>query len=327
MSNLTRISNGKIEGKKIQKISRSNVLIFQHNKLVEASYNLTLQEKRIILWLISKIKPDDCDFKKHSLHIREFQELIGAKSQGQGYYKEIKKITLDLIKKDLTIYDVNKQREIQVTWLNSAIYEENSGIVALSLSSDLTPYLLKLKDQFTAVSVENVMKFTSYYAIRFYEYFKQYEMIGIRTIEIDTIRKFCGVENKLKNYEDLKQRAILPAIKQINDRSDLFVTFEQVKESRKVKAINFKIETNLKNHKAIMYEDKNPSLYLELEKLGFSDKMISTLLAKHPNQEIINAVTCTKIQVARGNAKVPKALFRQLLKIKADPNIYTLISN
>ncbi len=54
----------------------SSIVIFQHNNLIEARYSLTLQEKRLILWLISKIQPDEEDFKKHELAVQEFMNLL-----------------------------------------------------------------------------------------------------------------------------------------------------------------------------------------------------------------------------------------------------------
>jgi hypothetical protein len=32
-------------------------VVVKHNKLIEAKYRLTLQEKRILLWLMSEIQP------------------------------------------------------------------------------------------------------------------------------------------------------------------------------------------------------------------------------------------------------------------------------
>jgi hypothetical protein len=58
-----------------EKDTPSSVVIFQHNNLVEARYSLTLQEKRLILWLISKIRPEEENFKKHELSVQEFMNL------------------------------------------------------------------------------------------------------------------------------------------------------------------------------------------------------------------------------------------------------------
>ena len=72
---IKRKSNKKSEDKS------SSTVIFQHNNLIEARYSLTLQEKRLILWLISKIQPEEEDFKKHELAVQEFMNLPVSSSK------------------------------------------------------------------------------------------------------------------------------------------------------------------------------------------------------------------------------------------------------
>ena len=95
------IGKTKVIGKKKKQGLLSSVVIFQHNDLIEARYSLTLQEKRLILWLISRIQPDEEDFKKHTLSVQEFMNLMELK--GHANYKELQKITLGLMKKILVI--------------------------------------------------------------------------------------------------------------------------------------------------------------------------------------------------------------------------------
>ncbi len=66
IQNTKIIKNGKLKKKKELPPS---VVVFQHNNLIEARYSLTLQEKKIILWLTSQIQSDDKDFKKHTLTV------------------------------------------------------------------------------------------------------------------------------------------------------------------------------------------------------------------------------------------------------------------
>src|SRR5437879_4927957 len=106
------------------KYSYKNALIaMQHNSLIEAKYSMTLQQKRIMIWLVSQIKPDDIDFKEHILSIKELIKI--CQLSGESSYKEIKNITFSLVKKGIRIIDIsdpNNKREIQVSWLSSADY-------------------------------------------------------------------------------------------------------------------------------------------------------------------------------------------------------------
>ena len=62
--------------KKSKVVAPKNEVVFQHNNLIEANYKLSLQEKRIILWLTSQIQPTDEDLKKHRIRAVDLCELI-----------------------------------------------------------------------------------------------------------------------------------------------------------------------------------------------------------------------------------------------------------
>jgi plasmid replication initiation protein len=140
IQNTKIIKNGKLK-KKIE--LPPSVVVFQHNNLIEARYSLTLQEKKIILWLTSQIQSDDKDFKKHTLTVRDFMDLMGL--TGNSNYKELQKITLGLMKKVLVIKEPEKKVITQVSWLNSARYEEGEGFIRLSFAPEMHPFLLNLK--------------------------------------------------------------------------------------------------------------------------------------------------------------------------------------
>ena len=64
---------------KIKKKSLPNSLIVtQSNQLVEAKYNLPLAEQRLILIMISRIQPDDEDFKPYRISVSELAEFLGV---------------------------------------------------------------------------------------------------------------------------------------------------------------------------------------------------------------------------------------------------------
>jgi plasmid replication initiation protein len=221
---------------------QTSSLVVQHNYLIEANYDLTLQEKRIIVWLASQVKPDDVDFKDHVIKISEFCKIAGLKSKNM--HKEIEKITLSLIERSLQIYSPLENKLLQVTWLNSAEYLYNDGSVKLCFSPKLKPYLLELKNCFTRLSLENMMLFKSVYAIRLYELLKQYQKLGVREIRIDDLRKNLGIQqDEYRLYGHFKKKVIEIAKREINEKSDVQVDFLEIKGGRKVDSIQFSIKT------------------------------------------------------------------------------------
>ena len=89
---------------KKRKEEERNELIVQHNNLMEARYRLSLQEKRLVLWLASQVKSTDEDFKEHVLSINEFAKLTGVRKD--RLYSDLQTITRRLMQRIISIYPI-----------------------------------------------------------------------------------------------------------------------------------------------------------------------------------------------------------------------------
>ena len=249
----------------------SKELIVKHNKLIEANYKLTLQEQKLILTLAREITKEDNNFKKCVFTVEQLSDILGLEKK--GYYSELKEITKSLISRVIQIKEPDGL--LQVSWLNSAKYYDNKGIVELSFSNDLKPYLLQLGEHFTKLDFSQIVALNSVYAIRIYELCKQYEKLKERTMELRELRKVLGA-NEEKSYEiynRFKVKVLSVAEKEINKKTDLNISFEEIKTGRKVTSIKFLIEKkekeikSIKNKEIIEIEDetkKYPEEVLDL---------------------------------------------------------------
>ena len=217
----------------------SKELIVKHNKLIEANYKLTLQEQKLILVLSAAIEKEDRDFKKCIFSVTELAERLVLDKR--AYYTELKEITEKLISKVIKIKEPNGL--LQMSWLSSAQYYDNTGKVELSFDEKLKPYLLQLSSHFTKLELKKLVSLNSIYAVRIYELLKQYEKLEERTFEIEELRKTLGIEKtKHKKYNDFKREVLIRAEREINEKTDLNVSFEEIKTSRRITSIKFKIE-------------------------------------------------------------------------------------
>lgn len=163
-------------------------LVTRHNHLIEARYRLTLQERRILLWLFSEISPEDKDFKKYRVRISDLAKFVGISDGGGRLYREIAEVTGRLRKREIDLEDIDRHVTIQTTWIASAEYHWSEGHVDICLAPALMPYLLDLKRNFTTVSLKYVIGMKSTHAIRIYELLKQYQAIGSRLISLPDLR-------------------------------------------------------------------------------------------------------------------------------------------
>ena len=230
-------------------------LVVKSNALIEASYRLSLQEQRIVLNLASKIKPTDENFQDYTFKVAEFAELADTTTDMQ--YSRIKAISSKLLSRLFTINEADGP--LQISWLSSVKYHNNEGKITLRFDPALKPYLLKLKNCFTKLSLESLMSFKSSFSIRIYELLKQYEAIGTRDFLLSDLRTILGLEAaEYPKYGNFKAKVLMVAKKEINKKTNLFFDFEEIKSLRKVHTIRFKINKKDKNlHDKPCYDAEN----------------------------------------------------------------------
>lgn len=275
----------------------SKDLIVKSNTLVQASYRLTIGEQKVIYSLIRSINKDDEDFKVYKFKISEFIDMLGIKDQSK--YTEIPKITKNLMKKAFSIHNEENNTELQIAWLSSAYYRKGEGIVELEFSPKLKPFLLKIKEEFTKFDINNVMQLKSSYSPRLYELLKQYQNMERkeRIITIEKLKWFLGIESdEYKLYAHFKSRVIIPAQKELVQKTDISFEFEEKKEGRKVVAIKFVIVPKYQSIKQI--EEQNVAEYLDINSIKLKEKFRKIVRDEFPNnvlKELINEKGIEKV--------------------------------
>jgi hypothetical protein len=233
---------------KMEDLANEKQIVVKSNRLVEASYKLTVQEQRIIILVASMIKPDDEDFETYRIDVKDFMEMIGV--TGHSKYKETKEITKKLRERTLVIKDTDNDQELQVGWVSSFRYFNRQGYVQIRFDPELKPYLIKLKERFTSYDLRNVLSLRSNYSIRLYELLKQYEKIGQRQFEVDELRKMLVLgEGEYKLYGHVKSRIIEVAKRELAEKTDIYFEYQEIKKGRKVHSLKFFIFEN-KDRKA-----------------------------------------------------------------------------
>lgn len=232
-------------------------LIVKHNDFIEAKYNLTLTELKIIAKLSSMIQKDDDDFKSYKFTAKELLDDLKLNNNYDDLRDSIKKLLTRLI-----IIKTEKS-VLATTFLSSAEYFLDDSTVELSFDAKLKQYLLQLKENFTMYQFENVVALSSVYAIRIYELCKQYEKIKERKIDVIQLKEILEIEDKYKKYNDFKKRVLEIAEREINEKTDILIQIEEIKTSRKVTSIKFLIEKKEKQVKQIETSETKEKKYSE----------------------------------------------------------------
>ncbi|MBD7916230.1 replication initiation protein [Clostridium sp. Sa3CUN1] len=216
-------------------------IVTKSNTLVTANYDLSLQEQKLILTLASMVQPNDEEFKEYEFKIKEFMELLGVDTKTK--YTEIPKITKELMKK---VFEIREGQDIvQLSWLSSARYKTGNGVVVLKFDSSLKPYMLQLKELYTSYKLENILSLRSKYSLRLFEVLKSNQFKKVWIVELDELKKILGVTEKSYSvYQNIKNRIVIQAQKELKEKTDIEFNFEEIKTGRKVTSLKFYIHSN-----------------------------------------------------------------------------------
>jgi plasmid replication initiation protein len=281
-------------------------LVIRHNRLIESRHKLTLAERRFILWIISQIKREDKDLHTYSINVKEWERFVGIKSDSSTY-NEIYKMSDRLTKKNVGLRKEDGKGFAFFPWFYRIEYVAGTGMVEAKIHPDLKPYLLQLKEQYTAIQLEYALLLRSGSSHRIYDLLKQYEKIGNRVIYISDLREMLELGTEYPRYRDFRRYILERAQEEINERTDIYFDFKPVKEGRKIVAILFKITKKKPKITLDNREETDPDtkeIFRKLVKHGIEDGTARTLVADYDLERIKWHIE--KYEVRKKSSKPPE---------------------
>lgn len=223
-----------------------NSTVVKANELIQRSrFDLSLQQQKIVLYLISKIEPGDKEFKFYEFGIADFCRVCGIDYESGKNYHDLKEAIKEIADKSLWV-NLGESTETLVRWIEKPYIDKHSGLIRVKLDEDMKPFLLQLKQNFTQYELFWTMNFKSKYSVRLYELVKSLHYGGLGTytaeFELDDLKQRLGAET-YTTYQTFKTRALTPAIAEVNKYSDKVVDYTPIKRGRSVARIELAIST------------------------------------------------------------------------------------
>lgn len=248
-----------MDDKREQALSR---FVVKSNDLVQRSrYKMTLNQQKIILYIISKIKPDDDDFRLYDFRISDFCELCGIDKGNGEHYRAIKRAIKEIA--DVSVWvTIPSGEKTLVRWIEKPYINRNSGTIRIRFDRDMKPFLLQLNERFTRYELGWALQFRSKYSIRLYELIKSVydgseDFFGTYTqiFKLEDLQAMLGAET-YKSYTHFKQKVLDPAVAEISADSDMTVKYYPIKEGRSVAFIKLDMIMKSSVEKMALWDNK-----------------------------------------------------------------------
>lgn len=238
--------------------------VVKGNELIQKSrFELSLTEQKTIAFICSMIKkansiPYQLDYE---FNIRDYCKVCGIDYDNGKNYVTIK-ATLKSLRDRSMWLTLENGSETLVGWLSKVTTNKQSGIVHIRLDEDLAPYLFDLGQKFTQYQLYNILAMKSAFSVRMYELLKSYAYQKNKTFDLDELKRLLEVEN-VKSYvrfPDFRRKVLEKAQEEINELTDLNISYEPITKGRKVIKIKFRIELKSPIDRAIAGATTNDRL-------------------------------------------------------------------
>lgn len=219
----------------------SALLVTKANAIVEASYRLTLQEQRLVLFCVAQVdsrRPleEQRTFTVEATPFRETFDLSPEK-----VYEELKDAAVRLFERKVTISDAQNGQETLLRWVSMIRYQNRRGRVVLNFAPEMLPFISALKDRFTSYPLESIARLSSTFAIRLFEVLAQYANLGRRQVTVEQLRRWLDCVDSYPRFSEFERWVVAPAVAQLNERTELRVRYDKAKVGRQVSHFEFVI--------------------------------------------------------------------------------------
>lgn len=251
--------------------NNKTILIREPLKLLTSTSDFGFFERRLY-WLvlreirniqaIDKLKLQPYNEIKFRFH---YSEVI------KGHPNSSIKKVLDLIQKRTINWEDETNKHTNVVVFPMAEYWPKKGVIELTMYHAVIPVFLYLGSGYAQYGFEDALILSSEYAQLLFTNLARFRNTGIWRVNLTELRQLIGAREKsYNNYSAFRTRVIDLSLRQINEHTNLSVTYEPVMQGRAVIGIEFSIQTKTPPE-ALEKESKKAEIKQRLDELMQKD--------------------------------------------------------
>ena len=262
-------------------------LVVRSNRLNTAIQNLSLAEIRLIQLAIidsrehNKGLSSDTPLRINAMRYAEVFEV-----SKQTAYEALMDAENNLFERRFTFMD-ERDLKVKSRWISQVTYITGEGAIEIIFTPAVVNEITRIhgiEQFFTKYTLEQTAHLKSLYAVRLYELLIQWrEARKTPLFELDIFREQLGLGvDDYKRMSDFKRRVLDASVKEINDKTDIKVSYTQEKQRTTIVGFKFKVLLKEKS-KNIKHEDARDNKTADMFTIeGLSDKQLGRI-ARNPS--------------------------------------------
>jgi hypothetical protein len=273
--------------------ANQQVEVRKHVAAIHVTGELSLLERKLVNVLLLNAFDDLLDKRVHSISAPVLREMLGFDSKNTSALRE----ALNRIM--TTRVDFDLLNEGGTTNFETSTLVARAGIVDGVCRYEYSQYLsekLANPEIYALININVQRRFSGGYALALFENCLRFKRVGSTGwISVDTWRRLLGADAAIYDeFKNFNAQVIKPAVREVNQVSNIILTPELQRLSRRVVAIRFLIE---ENPQASVY-DAEPAdhadiraseTFKRLTALGIGDRLAITWIQQEPDRALLTA--------------------------------------
>lgn len=226
-------------------------LVVKTNQLNSAVQNLSLPELRIIQLAIVDARETGKGLSTDTpLRIDAMRYAEAFETTRQNAYNRMKEAEETLFNRRFTFLD-SEGKTVKSRWIQRVRYLDDEGAIELAFTLDVVKGITRLdgaEQFFTQYLLSQTANLNSVYSVRLYELLAQWKTAGKTPVfELSLFRGQMGLnDGEYKAMNDFKKRVLDLAVNEINEKTDLTVSYTQEKKGRLIAGFKFTVKQKAK---------------------------------------------------------------------------------
>lgn len=260
-------------------------LVVKSNRLNSAIQNLSLPELRIIQLAIVDARETGNGLSTDTpLRIDAMRYAEAFETTRQNAYNRMKEAEETLFNRRFTFLD-SEGKTVKSRWIQRVRYLDDEGAIELAFTLDVVKGITRLdgaEEFFTQYLLSQTSNLNSVYSVRLYELLIQWKTaVKTPVFELSLFRGQMGLnDGEYKAMCDFKKRVLDLAVNEINEKTDLTVSYTQEKKGRLIHGFKFTVKQKEKTKKEVKTDRDNNTFDMFYK---MTDKQIDTFATKLAN--------------------------------------------
>jgi len=225
----------------------SKDLVVKTNRLNQAFQTLSLAELHIVQLAIVDARETGTGLNTDTpLRINAKRYADTFNTTRQNAYQRMKEAEDTLFNRRFSFYD-ESGKLIKSRWIQQVRYLDDEGAIELVFTLAVVQGISRIdgvKEFFTQYLLSQTSQLNSVYSARLYELLIQWQSTSkVPMLKLSDFREQLGISiNEYQRIDHFKARVLEPAIKEINQKTDIKAEYEQHKKGRSIVGFSFTLK-------------------------------------------------------------------------------------